>query len=110
MAENLKTYLLDILSILLPGGFLMVVLAESPSLTIAFFSFFPHISTPWISSVLYVGVAYTLGHFVFFIGSFLDKAFIKVQKWVWQDNRLRDYVAKYRIEKTGIADWNVLNT
>jgi hypothetical protein len=72
MAESFKTYILDILSILVPGGLLLAVLAQIPEVSNTFLDFFRANDEKWIRAVVYIGTAYTLGHFIFFIGSFLD--------------------------------------
>jgi hypothetical protein len=110
MIDNLKVYILDILSILLPGGLVMVVLSHVCPLNDAFLSVFPDRKEEWINVVVYMGAAYILGHFIFFIGSFLDGwIFENVKKVFWNDHRLTAYVLALKKAKTGIDDRDILN-
>lgn len=110
MIDNLKVYILDILSILLPGALLMVVLSHFCSLNHAFLSVFPTRNEEWINVVVYMGAAYILGHFIFFVGSFLDDwIFENVKRVFWNDHGLTAYVLALKKEKTGIDDRNILN-
>ena len=110
MIDNLKVYILDILSILLPGGLVMVVLSHVCPLNDAFLSVFPERKEEWINVVVYMGAAYILGHFIFFIGSFLDGwIFENVKKVFWNDHRLTAYVLALKKAKTGIDDRDILN-
>lgn len=110
MTDNLKTYILDILSILVPGGFLMAILNQVPDVRDAFLSVFPLNAEVWLNAVVYIGTAYTLGHFIFFIGSFLDDwIFEKVKRVFYTDHALVAHVIVYKTEKTGIEDSRVIN-
>ena len=108
--ENLKIYLLDILSILLPGALLIAVLAQISSIKLMFLGIFPKSDMNWVNAVIYIGVAYTLGHFIFFIGSYLDEwIFKRVKRVFWNKRDQLAYIVEYKTEKTGIEDGDVIN-
>lgn len=108
MSENLKTHILDIITILLPGLLLMMTLGQDDRFSIMYLPLLKN--EHWIQDIIYLGVAYMLGHFIFFLGSFLDKMlFERVKKFIWKDHRLVNHIIRYKIEKTGIDDANVLN-
>lgn len=110
MADNFKTYILDILSVLLPGVFLMGILAQFEGVKTRFITLFPVNDTEWINAVVYIGFAYTIGHFVFFIGSLLDEnVYQKIEKIIWKDQQLLNYAIQLKEEKTGIISDKVLN-
>ena len=110
MIENLKTYLLDILSVLLPGALLLAVFTRYNLFNNIFKSIFPETKIEWLTVLIYTGTAYILGHFVFFIGSFLDDwIFENVKRVFWNDNNLTAYTLLLKKEKTGIEDRSVLN-
>ncbi|RPD42782.1 hypothetical protein [Chitinophaga barathri] len=110
MAENFKIYLLDILSVLLPGGLLVALLARFEGLAGKYASLFLTDSDNWMAIVVYIGIAYMLGHFIFFLGSYLDDIlFEPYQKVFWKDPLLKAIVINFKEEKTGIADRAALN-
>jgi len=107
--DNLKTYTIDIFSILLPGGLLLSVLSQFSSLECIFYKIFTS-DEDWIKAVEYGGIAYALGHFIFFIGSFLDEwIFENVKRVFWNDHQLVAYVIALKEEKIGIRDRKTLN-
>lgn len=110
MAENLKTYLLDILSVLLPGGLLVALLARFESFLYSYASLFPTDGNNWVAVLVFAGVAYMFGHFIFLFGSWLDDLlFEPCQKVFWKDPLLKSIVIQYKEEKTGITDRRALN-
>lgn len=111
MAEALKTYVLDILSILFPGALLILILNQSAwILSVISDLNIPDVEVEWIRVLTFVGLAYIVGHFLFFIGSFLDDwIFENVKKVFWTDTLLVAYIIKYKSEMTGIEDRKVLN-
>ena len=72
MAENFKTYFLDILSILIPGFLLLIVLGISSNKMNIFVYDFHLGDHKWMVEAAFIGIAYTVGHFVYFFGSYLD--------------------------------------
>ena len=110
MGENFKIYLLDIFSILLPGALLMIVLKQYEYTVSLFGKIFPDNKDAWINVVIFLGVAYMLGHFIFFVGSFLDNwIFQNVKRVFWNDHKLTAYVLVLKNEKLGIEDPDVIN-
>ena len=111
MTDKLKVGILDLLTLLLPGGFLLAVLLPKTSSTDSFIPL-PALDTPreWHTIALYIGLAYVLGHFVFFVASYLDGwIFENVQKVFWKDKRLTAYVVKLKADITGINDRKIIN-
>lgn len=109
MAEGLKVYLLDILSILLPGALLLAILSKFYMLREAFLYLFPSLDDS-MNLAIYLGIAYMLGHFVFLLGSLLDGwIYENVQKVFWPDHTLPAYVIQLKNEKTGFDNRNALN-
>lgn len=108
--DNLKTYTLDILSILLPGGLLLSVLLSQFSILGDTFNEVFNSDMNWTKGVAFGGLAYALGHFLFFLGSFLDELLYEnVKRVFWNDHRLVAYVVAFKEEMTGIKDRKVLN-
>src|SRR5262245_41657356 len=80
----------------------MAVIAQIPMLESTFRIFFSS-EEKWINAVVNVGVSYTLGHFIFFIGSFLDTwIYENVKKVYWTNQDLTAYAIALKNEKTGI--------
>jgi len=110
MIESLKTYVLDILSVILPGAFLLMVLGHTDGVVGLSTDVFLKSEIKWINEAGYVALAYVLGHFVFFIGSFLDNwIFENVRKIFWNDHLLTSRIQKYKEQKTGITQRSALN-
>lgn len=112
MGDKLKLSILDLMTILLPGGFLLIFLR--PYL----FRFTDHISMnfPTLASkdvFLYAGflaLAYITGSFVNFFASFLDDwIYENVAKVFYTNTELTAYIIDLKIRQTGIADRKTIN-
>lgn len=112
MLDKLKIGLLDFLTILVPGGFLLLLLGNViidlvRKLGIDYRQYQDH----WIVPVIAAVLAYILGHFVFFFASFLDELiYEKVKRVYWHSHsKLAAYVVQIKNSKTGITDPKVMN-
>ncbi len=111
MTEKLKVGILDLLTILLPGGFLLAIVPRVEGLPKSFHDLFSlNKLDEWPMIVFYIGVSYVLGHFIFFLASYLDGwLFENVRKVFWNDNKLTTFVVKLKSEMTGIDDRRIVN-
>ncbi len=108
--ENFKTYFLDILSVLLPGSLLAAVLEKIHFFKEAYEKIAPLNPPEWLQISILLGVSYTLGHFIFLLGSFLDDwLFENTKKVFWTDVELAAYIIDLKEKKTGIENRRVLN-
>ena len=74
MLDKLKIGILDLLTILVPGGFLLFLLSDRIlGYAASDWKGYPIMSNQWILLGVGFAMAYILGHFIFFIGSFLDQ-------------------------------------
>lgn len=115
MTDKLKIGILDLLTILLPGAYLLIVAwyyyqGYEPLKSLL------HTEKPFfkyerIDAALLIGAAYILGHFIFFIASFLDDfIYEKVRKVYWHEhNKLTAYILKLKEKRTGIGSRKVMN-
>ena len=110
MFDSFKTYLLDILSIILPGALLLAILSLFDSVKNIITYFFPSGNSESLRVAIFLGIAYMLGHFIFLIGSLLDDLiYEKVKKVYWTNQKLTAYAIQLKEEKTGILDIKILN-
>jgi hypothetical protein len=110
MFDSFKTYLLDILSIILPGALLLAVLTLVESVKHIFAYIFPSKNSEALNVAIFLGLAYMLGHFIFLIGSLLDDLiYEKVTKVYWTNQQITAYAIQLKEEKTGIVDKDTLN-
>jgi hypothetical protein len=108
MIEKFNLGLLDLLSILLPGGFLVGLVWQSG--LIQDWPMVQHIPEGWASGAVFAAVAYVFGHFVHMIASYLDDlVFKKVKDWKWPDETLVNIVIKFKDTEIGIIDRNYFN-
>ncbi|UJP64413.1 hypothetical protein [Mongoliitalea daihaiensis] len=110
MIESIKTYILDILSIFIPGAILVAVLGQVPWLHEWFLTIGIHEYEGWINVGKFLVLIYILGHFLFSLGSFLDECvYDKFKDRIWPNNELQELIVAYKIHVTGIESGNVLN-
>lgn len=110
MFDSFKTYLLDILSIILPGALLLAVLTLFESVKNIFKYLFTSGNSEALNVAIFLGLAYMLGHFIFLIGSLLDNLiYEKVKKVYWTNQQITAYAIQLKEENTGILDIDVLN-
>ena len=87
MIEKFNLGLLDLLSILLPGGFLIGLGWQSGWLED--WTMLSGIPEGWASGAVFAASAYVLGHFIHMIASYLDElVFEKVKAKKWPDETL----------------------
>jgi hypothetical protein len=111
MTEKIKLGILDLLTILVPGGLLLMVLlrASRGDWTLNVVNL--HNTQEWIIAAIAIATAYIIGHFIYFFASFLDDfIYEKVARVYWHDHKkLVYYVLKFKTLKTGISDRKVMN-
>jgi hypothetical protein len=108
MFDKLNLNLLDLLSILLPGGLLLVLALRMPWLQQT--PLFQVNYEAWQMGAMFAAASYVLGHFVYMVASYLDdRVFEKVRRVYWNDHRLVAYVIQMKNEELGIADRKVFN-
>jgi hypothetical protein len=112
MLDKLKIGVLDLLTILVPGGFLLFLLSDRIMDFVANeWKGYPLLSSQWLTVGIGFALAYILGHFIFFIGSYLDDlVYEKVRKVYWHHHaKLTAYVLMLKEKKTGISERKVLS-
>jgi len=113
MTDKLKVGLLDLLTLLLPGGLLIFILVKA-GLAAKFipgdFQVPAGNADSWPGVVLYIAASYVTGHFIYLLASNLDDwIYENVRKVFWNDHRLAAYVLERKAAITGIEDRMVLN-
>lgn len=112
MGDKLKLGILDLLTILVPGGFLLIFIRPYLQGYIEIIAgSFPTLSTK--DPVLYAGfiaIAYILGGFIYFIASYLDDwIYENVSKVFWPNPALTAYIIDFKARQTGIPSRKVIN-
>ncbi|MBX3256998.1 MAG: hypothetical protein KF862_22870 [Chitinophagaceae bacterium] len=110
MKENFKAYFLDIMTILMPGAFLVATLLNIESIKVLFCHFFGPLKTDWVKAAVYLGTSYVAGHIIYMFASMLDDiVYEKVHPVFWKDKSLTAYIIKKKEEITGISSRKVIN-
>ena len=88
MFDKFNLGLLDLLTLILPGG-LLIGLAWKSGL-ISDWQFFDNPNLPeWVFGAVFAAAAYVMGHFVYLISSYLDDlVFAKIKEIWWPKNTL----------------------
>ncbi|GAB3222711.1 hypothetical protein J0A67_11220 [Algoriphagus aestuariicola] len=108
MIEKFNVGLLDLLSILLPGGFLAGLAWQSGWLEE--WSMLQELSESWLSAAAFAASSYVLGHFIHMVASYLDGLlFEKIKKRRWPDETLVNIVIKIKDEEIGKIDRKYFN-
>ncbi|MFT4018916.1 MAG: hypothetical protein QM668_18275 [Agriterribacter sp.] len=108
MFEALKTYIVDILAVLVPGALLLIVLYQLPEVRKAVNSVeLPEMLTKHdkVKLVCFLATSYVAGQFAFFFGSFLDKWLYEPYRkaYMQHHNRLQAKVIEVKDKLTGIT-------
>lgn len=112
MLDKLKIGILDLLTILVPGGFLVFILSDKlVDFANHTWKGYPLMSSQWITIGISFALAYILGHFIFLVASFLDDLlYEKVRKVYWHDHaKLISYTVMIKEKKTGPLQRKVLS-
>lgn len=108
MIEKFNLGLLDLLSILLPGGFLVGLAWQSG--WIQDWPMLQDIPSGWTSGAIFASAAYVMGHYVYMLASYLDDFFFeKFKKWQWPDDTLVKKVIQIKDSQIGEIDRNYYN-
>ena len=108
MIEKFNLGLLDLLSILLPGGLLVGLVWQSG--WVSDWPLFQKIPAGWASGSVIAASSYVLGHFVHMIASYLDDlVFKKVKDWKWPDETLVNMVIQIKDREIGEIDRKYFN-
>jgi len=113
MTDKLKVGLLDMLTLLLPGGLLIFILFKAgpiASLIPTGFQIMEGDQNAWPGVVLFIAASYVAGHFIYLLASNLDDwIYENVRKVFWNDHRLAAYILERKEAMTGIDDRTVIN-
>lgn len=108
MIEKFNLGLLDLLSILLPGGFLAGLIWQSG--LVSDWPILHQISEGWMSGAVFAAIAYVLGHFIHMLATYLDVlVFDRLKKWRWPDETLINKVVEFKDAEIGVFDPNYFN-
>lgn len=109
MFDKFNLGLLDLLTIILPGG-LLIGLAWKSGL-ISDWQFFDNPNLPeWVFGAVFAAAAYVMGHFVYLISSYLDDlVFAKIKEIWWPKNTLftqANGIRTQKIKEVSTKDFN----
>lgn len=108
MIEKFNLGLLDLLSILLPGGFLIGLAWQSG--WVRDWPMLQGIPEGWASGAIFAASSYVLGHFVHMVASYLDDLiFEKIKRKRWPDDTLVRKVIQIKDSEIGEIDRNYFN-
>ncbi|HSF55112.1 MAG TPA: hypothetical protein VLA71_15260 [Algoriphagus sp.] len=108
MIEKFNLGLLDLLSILLPGGFLVGLVWQSG--WIQDWQMLDGISEDWMLGAIFAASSYVMGHFIHIVASYLDDVvFNKVKEWKWPDDTLVKVVIQIKNSEIGEIDRKYFN-
>jgi hypothetical protein len=103
MIDKFNLGLLDLLTILLPGGFMAGLAWQSGWL--GSWTLFQNIPPGWASGATFAASAYVLGHFIHLGASYLDElVYENVKGKLWPDISLMDKVIQIKDEAIGVID------
>lgn len=101
--EKFNLGLLDLLSILLPGGFLAGLAWQSG--WVSGWTIVQKIPEGWGSAATFAATAYILGHFIHLVASYLDDlVFDRLKKWRWPDQTLVNRIIELKEAEIGVFD------
>ena len=116
MTDKLKIGLMDLLTILLPGTILLLLFIpenlENIVSTLRIETAWQLVQDKdWLFVSVFIGAAYILGHFVYFLAARLDGlVYEKVKRIYWPEhNLLVAHILKRKIQLTGIEEKKVIN-
>ena len=72
LTENINLSILEIFSVLFPGGALMLLCWQVADIQVVIQGLLPNIESEWQLSIAFLGTAYFLGYVLFYISSFFD--------------------------------------
>lgn len=72
LSENINLSILEIFSVLFPGGAMSLLCSQVYDIKIVVRNLLVDIDSEWQVSVAFLGVAYFLGYVLFYLSSFLD--------------------------------------
>jgi hypothetical protein len=110
MIDSIKTYIMDILSLFVPGAVAFAILGRVPAIDQFFIETHLYEYEGWVHVAKFLVLIYILGHFLFFFGSLLDDwVYDKLKDSIWKNKSLQDMVVRFKIYQTGIADGDTFN-
>ncbi|WP_026966103.1 hypothetical protein [Algoriphagus terrigena] len=108
MIEKFNLGLLDLLSLLLPGGFLLGLAWQLGGLRDS--SMLREIPEGWASGAVFAATAYVLGHFIHMVASYLDGlVFERIKKSRWPDETLVKKAIEIKDSEIGEIDRKYFN-
>jgi hypothetical protein len=112
MLDKLKIGLMDVLTILVPGGLLLLLVGDTLINWLnERWSSYTLTDNTWVQLALILGFSYIFGHFIYFAASYLDElVYEKVRRVYWHHhNKLTAYVLMLKNNHTGISERKVLS-
>lgn len=109
MFDKIKLGIMDLLTILLPGGILLII--SRYSFTDLLKGCAAIQNKDWAFVALFASLSYIAGHFIFLLASFLDELVYDKVKTIYchHHNKLIARVRKIKTEALGFDDSNTLN-
>lgn len=110
MFDKINLKLLDLLTIFLPGGLMLMVILNIKPIGTIWSSWQSITIENWQKASLFVAASFVIGHFVYLIASSIDNLiFEKVRKVYYSGTKLLAYVRQLKKETLGIDDSEVIN-
>jgi len=110
MLNKINLRLLDLLTIMLPGGLLLMVIIQIRPIDAFWDSWQSMITEGWQKAGLFAAASFVLGHFIYLLASGIDNlVFEKARNIYYRGNALLAYVIQLKNETLGITDRNIMN-
>lgn len=111
MLDKINLRLLDLLTILLPGGLLLLLGLNLDSVNSIWYSWQNLVEESWQKASLFLATSFVLGHFIYLLASGIDNLiFEKVRKVYYSGAKLLAYVIQLKKEILGFDDFKVINS
>ncbi|MEY4903287.1 MAG: hypothetical protein RLZZ292_1102 [Bacteroidota bacterium] len=107
LSENINLSILEIFSVLFPGGAMLLLCWQAPDIQGAMRGLLPDMGSEWQVSIAFLGVAYFLGYVLFYLSSFLDE--VVYDHFKSKKQALTDSVIRYKTKVFGYDSKNEIN-
>ncbi len=107
LSENFNLSILEIFSVLFPGGAMLLVCMRVPDIQARILAFLPNKDSELQGSLAFLGAAYFIGYVLFYISSFLDTPVYDRMKA--ERKTLTDKVIDYKTKAFGYDNKTEIN-
>jgi hypothetical protein len=107
LSESLNLSILEIFSVLFPGGAFLLLCWQVPDIQSTLRSLIPEMKSEWQLSIAFLGMAYFLGYVLFYVSSFMDTPIY--DRFKKENTALKDKVLSHKIKAFGEDNKSELN-